>query len=403
MPDISVSDGALQTPKLDDKRGPPKAVKVLLPVWGFDFIDQFLNVNLPTLLAPGNLPALAARLPTEFVFLTSERDRDALREHVAIRRLEDVCSVRFHLIDDLITEGNHSTTVTLAYARVVREAGEAMLDTCFIFLVSDYVMADGSLGHVLDRMMAGASAVQTGNFQVVEDDAARWLEKRLASHPIALSLSSRELMQWAMSNIHPATAANIVNFPVTHNTHVNRLFWRVDQDTLIGRFYLMHMICIRPELADFIIGASCDYSFVPEMCPSGNIAVMSDSDDYLVIEMQPRQHEAGFLRWGGSEPAQIADSLAEWTTASHRANVRQIVVFHGRDIPASIDDFHRESDVFLDRIASHLPAKPQPHRNHPYWRGAVAAYHAAIGKRPNAAASRNLPTFQCGLEAWFRP
>jgi 2-polyprenyl-3-methyl-5-hydroxy-6-metoxy-1,4-benzoquinol methylase len=385
MPDNRVSDGALQTPKLAEKRGPPKAVKVLLPVWGFDFIDRFLNINLPTLLAPGNLPALAARLPTEFVFLTSERDRDVLREHVAVRRLDDVCLVQFHLIDDLITEGNHSTTVTLAYARVVRDAGEAMLDTCFFFLVSDYVMADGSLGHVLDRMMAGASAVQAGNFQVVEDDATRWLEKQLASHPIALSLSSREVMQWAMSNIHPATAANIVNFPVTHNTHVNRLFWRVDQDTLIGRFYLMHMICIRPELTDFVIGSSCDYSFVPEMCPSGDIAIMCDSDDYLVIEMQPRQHEAAFLRWGGSEPAQIAESLAEWTTAGHRANACHLVVFHGRDLPASIDDFRGQSDVFLNRIANHLPAKPQPHRNHPYWRGALAAYHAAVGKRPDAA------------------
>lgn len=385
MPDNLVSDEALQEPKPAEKRGPPKAIKVLLPVWGFDFIDQFLNVNLPTLLAPGNLPALAARLPTEFVFLTSERDCDALREHVAVHRLEDVCSVRFHLIDDLITEGNHSTTVTLSYARVVRETGEAMLDTCFFFLVSDYVMADGSLGHVLDRMIAGSSAAQTGNFQVVEEDATRWLERKLDSHPLALSLSSRELMQWAMSNIHPATAANIVNFPVTHNTHVNRLFWRVDQDTLIGRFYLMHMICIRPELTDFVIGASCDYSFVPEMCPSGNIAVMNDSDDYLVIEMQPRQHEARFLRWGRSEPARIAESLAEWTTAGHRANARYLIVFHGRDIPASIDDFRSQSDVFLDRITDHLPVKPQPHRNHPYWRGAVAAYHAAIGKRPNAA------------------
>src|SRR5215831_505135 len=171
MPDNLVSDEALQTPELAERRGPPKAVKVLLPVWGFDFIDQFLNGNLPTLLAPGNLPALAARLPTEFIFLTSEPDSDFLREHIAVRRLENVCSVQFLFIDDLITEGNHSTTVTLAYARAVREAGEAMLDTCFFFLVSDYVMADGSLSHVLDRMMAGTSAVQTGNFQVVEEDA----------------------------------------------------------------------------------------------------------------------------------------------------------------------------------------------------------------------------------------
>jgi 2-polyprenyl-3-methyl-5-hydroxy-6-metoxy-1,4-benzoquinol methylase len=366
-----------------EQRGPPTAIRVLMPVWGYDFLDQFLNTNLPTLLAPGNLPALSARLPTEFVFLTSGRDQEVLREHIAVHRLENVCRVGFHLIDDLITEGNHSTTVTLAYARAVRETGEAMLDTCFFFLVSDYVMADGSLTHVLDRVMRGASAVQAGNFQVVEDQAASWLEKRLASYPTALALSSRELVQWAMSNIHPTTAANIVNFPVTHNTHTNRLFWRVDSDTLIGRFYLMHMICIRPEVVDFVIGSSCDYSFVPEMCPSGNVAIMTDSDDYLVVEMQARHHESGFLRWGGPNPAQIAESLTEWTTAAHRANARHLVVFHGRDIPATLQDYRIESDAFLEEIARHLPTKPQPYRNHPYWRGALAAYHAAVGMRPN--------------------
>ena len=80
---------------------------------------------------------------------------------------------------------------------------------------------------------------------------------------------SRELMRWALDHLHPMTLANMVNFPLCHSTHTNRLFWRVDDNTLIGRFYLMHMICIRPEITDFVVGSSCDYSFIPEMCPSG--------------------------------------------------------------------------------------------------------------------------------------
>ena len=56
-------------------------------------------------------------------------------------------------------------------------------------------------------------------------------------------------MEWALGHLHPVTAANTVNFPLVHNLHANRLFWRVDENTLIGRFYLMHMICIRPEVS----------------------------------------------------------------------------------------------------------------------------------------------------------
>ena len=51
-------------------RSPPKAAKLLLCVWGYSYVRQFLECGLPTLLAPGNVPALAAALPTEFIVLT---------------------------------------------------------------------------------------------------------------------------------------------------------------------------------------------------------------------------------------------------------------------------------------------------------------------------------------------
>ena len=148
MPDHSTITAELaetEVRAVPERRPPAKWIKVLLPVWGYEFTQQFLNVSLPTLLAPGNLPALAKTLPTEFIFLTGRRDEPMIRESAGYRRLARICPVSFHLIDDLITEGNHSTTVTLAFARSVRRAGTAMLDTCFFFLVSDYIVADGSL------------------------------------------------------------------------------------------------------------------------------------------------------------------------------------------------------------------------------------------------------------------
>ena len=42
------------------RKSPPKEVRVLLPVWGDHFVAQFLYYLLPTLLAPGNIPGVAA-------------------------------------------------------------------------------------------------------------------------------------------------------------------------------------------------------------------------------------------------------------------------------------------------------------------------------------------------------
>jgi hypothetical protein len=375
-----------------------KAVHILLPVWGEEFIARFLDHSLPTLLAPGNIPALSASLPTRFVFLTRAQDEAIISAHPAGRHLAEVSEVTFSPIDDLIAPGNHSTTITLAFARGVRDAGApAMLDTCFFFLVADYIMADGSLAAVLARMQDGVSAVQVGNFQVDGTTAESWLEDRLAGAGTSLALTPREVMRWALGCMHPLTAANIVNFPLCHNVATNRLLWRVDADTLIGRFYLLHMICIRPEITNFVIGASCDYSFVPEMCPSGNVVTITDSDDYLVVEVQPTAHESQFLRLGPDSVAGLARSLSEWTTARHRANARQTVVFHADDLPGLLPAALAEAESFIDILGARIARRPQPHRDHPYWRGAIAAFNAtrpgaaeAAGHGPRAAIIRAL-------------
>ena len=363
------------------QQSPPKAVKVLLPVWGYSYVRQFLECGLLTLLAPGNIPAVAAALPTEFILLTSAEDEPYIREHGIIKRLATICKTEIRPIDHLITDGNYSTTITLAYTEAVRAVGDAMVDTCFFFLVSDYIVADGSLLNALKRMQAGASAIVVGNFQVAREDALPWLEEKLTFAKQALSLQPREMMQWALNNLHPATLANTVNIPFTHNSHTNRLFWRVDGGTMIGRFYLMHMLCVRPEITDFVIGSSCDYSFVPEMCPSGNVEAITDSDQYLVIEMQPRGHEGAFLRPGPLKPRDLAKSLNDWTTAVHRNNARHSVVFHAGDLPSDVEANVKQADAFVSEVARHLRRKPRPYRGHPYWRGAMAAFYEATGRR----------------------
>lgn len=344
-------------------------------MWGDSYIKQFLESSLLTLLAEGNLPALARALPTRFVFLTRKEDEKTIRAHPAFLRLRRVCAVEFLPIDDLIMSGNHSTTTTLAWERAVRREGKAMLDTCFVFLVSDYLMADGSLATIAERMLEGADAIQAGNFQLNEDAAAAWLQARLAAADGVLSLGAREMVRWGLGCLHPATLANTVNYPLYHNAHTNRLFWRVNRDTLIGRFYLLHQICIRPQITDFVIGSASDYSFIAEMCPTGNVVIITDSDDYFVAEVQTLHHESHFIRLGPHSIDDLAVSLSEWTNRRHRQNAQRTIVFHAEDLPAELPAL-TDADQFIREITLRL-RKEQPFRNHPYWIGAIGALNAA--------------------------
>jgi hypothetical protein len=380
--DPRVANTGPETPAAQQaRRSRPYAAKLLLPVWGYNYVRQFLEIGLPTLLAPGNVPAVARSLLAEFIILTSADDEAFIREHPGFKRLAAVCPTTISTIDHLITDGNYSTTITLAYTEAVRNVGAAMVDTCFFFLVSDYIVADGSLENALKRILRGASAVVVGNFQVALEQAQPWLQDRLTTARDFLALPPRELMRWSLNHLHPATLANTVNIPFSHNSHTNRLFWRVDGSTVLGRFYLMHMLCVRPEVMDFVIGSSCDYSFIPEMCPSGNVEAIGDSDEYLVVELQPVEHESAFLRPGPLDPRALAKSLNDWATSVHRANAHHSVVFHADDLPPQLGAKIAEADQYVAGIERYLKRKPLPHRGHPYWRGAMAAFYDATGRK----------------------
>ena len=350
-------------------RPPLSDVRILLPVWGKRYIEQFLDFCLPTLLAEGNLPALCRRAACTFVLSTRTRDVEIVRSNAYWQTLERLCAVEIVAIDDLISS-SHSTTITFAYADGIRSCKSERVDTCFIFLVSDYVLADGALDNVFARIAAGASGVLAGNFQMTSEGAESYL-LRARGDKSCLSIKPRELIRLALDHLHPATIGNFADSPISHDARSNRLFWRVDDSTILGRFYLMHMIAIRPETADFIIAAPCDYSFIPELCPSGDVAMIEDSDEYCVVELQPRRQAAPNLRFGPLTPGALGACLGEWATLQHRKNARRSVVFHSSDIGPALPETIAKSRRFVDEVEDRLPELSQPFRYHPYWYGAI--------------------------------
>lgn len=363
--------------------GAPLSINCLIAVWKEKYIRQFMELSLRSLLAPGNLPALAANAELTFTFLTHSRDRDIFRAHPMFARLEQTCRVTFVDIDDLIYGANYSATLTIAYERGMRETGEKMLSTYFIYLVADYIMANGSLKNLLPYMQQGVSGITAGNYQAVEEEAEAGILRRIDSQSGILAIPPRELVGMTLFHLHPLARANLVNEGHRHTSHTNRLFWRVNDQTLIGRFYLRHMLAIKPEIDNYMIGASCDYSFIPEMCPSGNVVHLSDSDEYCVVELQPKNHERHFIRWGKTRQKQLVKSLSKWATDPHRNNALAPVIFHSMDIPPQAQEMLTQSRHYVEQIEKELPAYSPPVFGHPYWVSCIEAQLAQLSRRVN--------------------
>lgn len=361
-------------------------VRVLAVMWGKKYIDDFVDVSGPALLAPGNLPALTENCDCEFVFLTRAADIAAIEAASIHRKLRVHAAISFIAIDDLIVPGLMGYTLTSAYARGILELGPAMTGTHFMFLNADFVLADGSLKTLAQKIAEGHAVVMAPSLRCNQEDVFPLLKSAIDPTSGALVVSPREAVRHTLSALHPTVVANTVSQPFTHSKVANQFFWRVDDDTLLAHFLLLFMLCIRPTREVTGFSGFCDYAFVPEMCPNGPITVLDDSDACFILEMQSRKQEVATLALGKADTSDIARQLSEWTTKEHRLYFAKPILFHAEDVPASTGKVAAEAAGYIKDITDRLNPKPQPARDHPYWLGAIERRDEIEAQRVRSAA-----------------
>lgn len=341
-------------------------VRFLTVIWGERYVEEFAAVSLPSYLASGNLPALAGATDLEVLVLTSEESLSAFNKSPAFRRLHEVCPVRFILIDDLIAEGCYGVTLTLAYARGIRSMGAAQTDTYFVFMNSDFVLADGSLRHLAGLMEEGRPCIMAASLRGRAEAILPELRKAVSDDTHQLVMPSREMVALTLANLHATVVAkDMTQSTMSCLTH-NQLYWRIDGKTLLGRSYLIFMLAIRPEVPMGPVNSYCDYGFVPELVPSGKRHIIGDSDDFFMLELQPTEQEMGYLTYGTVTPGDMARELSTWTTAEHRRFAQRDTVFHAGDLPPVLD-YYRTWATDLVKDLNARMGEPKAHADHVFW------------------------------------
>ncbi|HLI11522.1 MAG TPA: hypothetical protein VKY65_07970 [Alphaproteobacteria bacterium] len=349
-------------------------VKFLTVIWGKRYIDEFSRVSLPSFLAPGNLPHLAQSSDLEVLIMTSEKSPPIFEKERAFRILRSLCRVRFIFIDDLITTGVYGVTLTLAYARGIRDSGADQTDTYFVFMNSDFVLADGSLRTLHEKMAEGNPCIMAPSLRACAEATVPALRRSVDHTSGSLAIPPRRLVRVAFEHLHPTVVGKTISQDFMECTTHNQIYWQVDSTTLLGRYHLIFMLAIKPERPMPPVNSYCDYGFVPELVPSGRFTVLDDSDNFFMLELQPEDQEHQDLRCGTSRIGEIAKELSRWTTREHRRFAEVDVVFHAGDLPPNLATIRAEAASFMSRLRRKMKRKPVDHVRHFYWVFGVEAW-----------------------------
>jgi len=336
--------------------------------WGRPYADTLVSLALPAILAPGNLPSLAAMMDCDLVIVTEQAFFAEIRDSVAFRRVQQCCPVRLFPIDDLIVaKGRYGMTLTFAFHRGFADLGEAMTDHHLIFFNADFILADGSFRTLGHRILAGERLIHAPSYCTIQEEAEPLLRRLIDRDTQTLALSSRDMAEMILAHRHYTIRGKTVNQRVFHSEIIEQFYSQVDEHTLLGRQMPSALVCMKPERVVEKMRTFWDYGVVSEFCPNMKPCVLGDSDDFCMLELRRAQTMLQQMALGWPTPEEIAHTLGRFVTQDQKDMGRYPLVLHSRALPATVQIEQDRLSEFVESVYRHMPEKAVPHLNHPFW------------------------------------
>jgi hypothetical protein len=286
-------------------------IHIVIPVWGEAYTRCLIEVGLPALLAPGNLPSLPRQEGHLCHIVTTAADRATIEKSAVFQGLAALVDVRF---DDLsskpeVSDDRHKwqSYCNRLGIRAADERGAAMM-----FLNPDVVVADGGVRSLAGLLRKGKRAIQVLGVRLIKEITVPALIQGYSSPDrTRLTVSPRELVRLAMEYLHPLARMHLYDKPEL-DLSPSGLFWAASNEGLVCRCFHLHPMLVYPRVRNASFSTTIDDDYLRSACPdAGDDYIVADSDEFCAIEL------SGMERAGPGLPrGEINESVACWAAAA---------------------------------------------------------------------------------------
>jgi hypothetical protein len=247
--------------------------------WGEWHRSMFVDINVPTMLAAGNLPALTSEIDCEYLIYTTSEDAAHLTQNSAFRQFRTIMPVKIKLFAPSKTR--HPVALHQDVWRAATEFARAR--HAFILLMPpDVGWADGSFAELRSALLAGKRAIFMTYPRVVSETIVPALRERYPQNSgEAMTVAAQAMMRLAITHIHPLMAAygrSASHFPI----HPEMVLWPVRDEGFLLRLLARELFCFEPRHYPLNKNA-----LLARMPPREDICVLCDAGKFLGISLTP--------------------------------------------------------------------------------------------------------------------
>lgn len=309
----------------------------LVPVWGSDYINRFLNIGLPSLLAEGNLPSFPAGSGTFHIF-SRATELTLFEQSPAFQALQKIMATPLHAIDHIDLRNPY---LGMTRCHQVGLSFGVPGRSCYFFIPPDAVWSKGSFAHLRGLCDAGKKAVMIAGVRARAYEMERALA-RLRNEQ-RLDIGARDLVRLALANLHPMSIGHLNDggrFRAIQN-----LYWEVPGEGLLARCFHLHPVLVRPDGPVRDLRGTVDDDLIPMVCSSmSDLHVVKDSDDACMFELSDIDHGGVNNKMDYYSKKNIEDWIRTAANRFHRQYVAETIVQRATDLNPRWDVVRAEAD-----------------------------------------------------------
>ncbi|WP_421999492.1 hypothetical protein [Reyranella sp.] len=276
-------------------------------VWGESFVDKFMNYCLPSLLAPGNIPALAKKGSAVVSIVTTEADRDRMITHPAFARLKEVAEPVF-------------TCFPAEFLRRREEDGYnfyffyGLLDHQNIFLAKalaadlyllpiDCVYSSETLAN-FSAYLTDWDGASIGALECDEASMKAWLDAKPGRRPDVLEVSGEALIEGAAERPDRYFRSMVMNPDnIQFCAHPRELVWPFADGMAIHSVY-MHPLSVSARMLArpfHLHHENVDYATLPRLLQGdGRLKIIEDGREATLAHFGAPPTRNAYLEGGFS-------------------------------------------------------------------------------------------------------
>ncbi len=283
----------------------PSISIVASTVWGDQFVDNFMNYCVASLLSNGNIPDLAKETSVIHSIVTTRRDEARVRAHPLFRELERQARVEFRIFDDSLLQEREDSG--FAFYRFYGLLDHVHIDlarklSCDLYLLPPDVVYSADCLTVLRRSLVDQGDVCQPPYLEAERSGFLRDINGLRSSNAVLSLPGRELLVCAAKNITDHFRSLIVSRQNNQFCRDPReIFWPVENGLMMHSVYIHPCAVSRRVLARGFHPnyENVDYAFPARVLQAdGKLSVLNNADLAAAVHFSPTKRAGAYTKTG---------------------------------------------------------------------------------------------------------